>query len=357
MVDAGVHLAAPCGRGAAAAADVLGADLPVILGDAQSPLLAGERIFRLTADPFAEGWAVGRTTLRGAFIGRPDVPRRMSVVIDEGETGEDRGVEGDERALAGLRAALALPPSDAVAAIEGDAAPSGVDVEVEVLRRRPGEDLLPLVRAAIDPSRFASAFLRADARDLAAALDGLTNEELAGPAAVFVGTRQFDEAFVRGSRLGRRGDIIHLGEVAPDSAESLVYTRLVNSLYPGEQPAVDGLRGYMTGKAMTEALRGGASAEGLAARLTPLGPFSDGVVSGWSPAAPAAGSWRFFLYKGSFIPSGLLPGEEPNPGRFFPEGGAWSRVNTRNIGLCGPQKQFAGPAPECVPLPEDGDEN
>ena len=69
----------------------------------------------------------------------------------------------------------------------------------------------------------------------------------------------------------------------------------------------------------------------------PLGP-QDGLVSGWSPAAPAAGSWRFLLFKGSFIPGGLIPGRaRPTRAGYFAEGGAWSRVATGNVGLCGPQ--------------------
>ena len=35
----------------------------------------------------------------------------------------------------------------------------------------------------------------------------------------------------------------------------------------------------------------------------------------------------------SFIPSGLQPGAKPEAGRFFAEGGAWSRVATGNVGL------------------------
>ena len=75
-------------------------------------------------------------------------------------------------------------------------------------------------------------------------------------------------------------------------------------------------------------------------------------VSGWNPAAPAAGSWRFFLYKGSFIPSGLQPGAQPEAGRFFAEGGAWSRVATGNVGLCGPQLTVDGPPPPCTEPPK-----
>jgi hypothetical protein len=286
---------------------------------------------------------MGRALARGASTKRPDTPHRISMLVDEGDLNTDR-------AVAGLKAALALDPKVAETA---EHLPSGSvsDVEVEVLTRPAGAPLLPLVRAAINPRTHAAAFLRADPDDLAAALDQLANEELAGPAAVFVDSRHFDEAFYQGSKLGRRGDIVALGEIAPDSGESFGYTGLVQSLFPGEQPTMDGFKGYMVGKAIAQTLKKGAGS-GLAQRLKLLGFFSDGLASGWSPAAPDAGSWRFFAYKGSFIPSGLQPGEKPNPGRFFPGGGAWSRVVTANIGLCEPQMSFAGPPPKCVPRAE-----
>jgi len=153
--------------------------------------------------------------------------------------------------------------------------------------------------------------------------------------------------------MGRRGDVKIFGEVAPDSADSLLYTKLVFTIFPGEQPSVDGLRGFMAGKAIATVLdKGASSGSSLADHLRDLTLFSDGVVSGWSPAAPAAGSWRFLLYKGSFIPSGLQPGAKPEAGRYFAEGGAWSRVATGNVGLCGPQLSLDGAPPPCTALPK-----
>jgi len=97
---------------------------------------------------------------------------------------------------------------------------------------------------------------------------------------------------------------------------------------------------------------GGSSAGDLTAHLKLLNKFADGVVSGWSPAVPSAGSWRFFLFHGSFIPAGLQPGAAPEAGRFFAEGGAWSRVSTGNVGLCGPQLTYDGPPPACTTPPK-----
>jgi hypothetical protein len=196
-----------------------------------------------------------------------------------------------------------------------------------------------------------AAFLAADPAALAPAIDQLSESEIAGSSALLVASRGFDEAFLRSSKIGRRGDLKIFGEVAPDSGDSLLYTRLVSTIFPGEQSSVDGLRGYMAGKAIVAGLAGGSSAGALAEHLKVLNLFSDGVVSGWSPAAPSAGSWRFFLYKGSFIPAGLQPGAAPEAGRFFAEGGAWSRVATGNVGLCGPQLSVDGPPPPCNDAP------
>jgi len=116
----------------------------------------------------------------------------------------------------------------------------------------------------------------------------------------------------------------------------------------------------MAGKTILAALDKGSSTDSLVKNLTvlrllnsevPLGP-QDGLVSGWSPAAPAAGSWRFLLFKGSFVPGGLIPGRGADPGRYFAEGGAWSRVATGNVGLCGPQLSVDGPPPECTAVPK-----
>ena len=333
------RLAVPCGPTAAITAGILEQHMPVVVADGLAPPVAGDRIFRLSGDPYAEGWAAGRTIARGGFVGRPDSPRRMSVLVEADDPGRDRIV-------AGVKAALALDPAEAENA-EGARPKSTADVEVVVQTHERGTPLFPLVQEATNGDKYTATFLAADPAALGPALDQLSDREVAGAAALLVASRSFDEDFVRRSRVGRRGDVKIYSEVVPDSGESLVYTRLVSAIFPGEQPTVDGLRGYMAGKAIVAALEKGSSVDDLVDHLRVLTLFSDGVVSGWSPAAPPAGSWRFLLYKGSFIPAGLKPGGSPEPGRYFAEGGAWSRVATGNVGLCGPQRSVDGPPPPC----------
>jgi putative copper export protein/methionine-rich copper-binding protein CopC len=340
--DRDAKLAVPCGPTAAVTAGVQQKHMPVVVADALAPPVSGERVFRLAADPYAEGWAAGRTLARSGFIGRSEAPRRMAVLVEARDPAADRIV-------AGVKAALALDPAEAEK-VEGSRLASTADIEVVVQRHEAGTPLLPLVREAANGDRYASAFLAADPTALGAALDQLPDEEIAKASALSVASRGFDETFVRSSKIGRRGDVKVYGEVAPDSSESLLYTKLVKTIFPGEQPSIDGFRGYMAGKAVVTALEKGSSTGALVEHLKVLTLFSDGVVSGWSPAAPAAGSWRFFLYKGSFIPGGLQPGGSIEGGRFFAEGGAWSRVATGNVGLCGPQRSLDGPPPPCETL-------
>jgi len=344
--DTGADMAAPCGPTAGVTTAVLQQHRPVIVADGLAPPVAGPRVFRLAADPLAEGWAAGRTVARSGFVGRTDAPRRMAVLVESDDPAADRIV-------AGLKGALAIAPAEAARVEGGKPVASTADVEVVVLRHERGTPLAPLVVDAANGDRYVAALLAADPAALGPALDTLTDLQIASSSALLVASRGFDEAFLRSAKIGRRGDLKIFGEVTPDSAESLVYTKLVFTIFPGEQPSIDGLRGYMAGKAIATALdRGPASGDGLLEHLRDLTLFSDGVASGWSPAAPAAGSWRFFLYKGSFIPSGLQPGAKPEAGRFFAEGGAWSRVATGNVGLCGPQLAVDGPPPPCTAPPK-----
>jgi putative copper export protein len=340
--DKAARAAVPCGPTAGVTAGIQQQRVPVIVADALAPPVSGERVFRLSGDPYAEGWAAGRTLARSGFVGRPDGPRRMFVLVEANDPGADRIV-------AGAKAALALDPAEAEK-VEGSRAKSTADVEVVVERHEPGTPLFPQVQEAAKGDKYSAAFLAAEPATLGPALDQLNDVEIVSTPALSAASRSFDETFLRSSKIGRRGDVKVYGEVAPDSSDALLYTKLVKTIFPGEQPTIDGLRGYMAGKALVTALEKGSSVDSLVEHLKVLTLFGDGVASGWSPAAPAAGSWRFFLYKGSFIPGGLKPGDKPEAGRFFAEGGAWSRVATGNVGLCGPQRSVDGPPPPCEAL-------
>src|SRR5207245_1151065 len=173
----------------------------------------------------------------------------------------------------GVKAALALDPAEA-AKVEGTRSPGTADVEVVVQTHAPGTPLAPLVVEAANGDKHVATFLAADPAALGPALDTLSDLQIGGASALLVASRGFDEAFLRSSKIGRRGDVKIFGEVAPDSGESLLYTKLVFTIFPGEQPSIDGLRGYMAGKAIATVLDKGASAGALAEHLKLLTLFS-----------------------------------------------------------------------------------
>ena len=137
-------------------------------------------------------------------------------------------------------------------------------------RHEPGTPLFPVVQEAVNGDRYTATFLAAEPVALGAALDQLSDIEIVSNAALLVASRSFDETFLRSSKIGRRGDVKVYGEVAPDSGDSLLYTRLVSTIFPGEQATVDGLRGFMAGKAITAGLDKGTSTDGLVEHLKVL---------------------------------------------------------------------------------------
>ena len=205
--DRDAELAVPCGPTAAVTAGVLSRHMPVVVADALAPPVNGERVFRLSGDPYAEGWAAGRTVARTVFPGRPDAPRQISVVVEGDDPGRGRIVDG-------LRAALALDPALA-AEVEGTKPPPTADVEVVVRTHEPGTPLFPVVQEAVIGDRYTASFLAAEPVALAAALDSLSDREIVSNPALLVASRSFDENFLRGSKIGRRGDVRVYGEVAP----------------------------------------------------------------------------------------------------------------------------------------------
>ena len=153
--DTGADLAVPCGTTAAVTAAILQKHMPVVVADALAPPVAGDRVYRLSGDPYAEGWAAGRTVAHSTALTEPSVPRRVDVLVEDDDPGADR-------IIAGLKAALALDPAAAAKVEEGAKAPSAADVEVVVQRHKPGTPLAPLVAEAADAKKYVASFLAAD---------------------------------------------------------------------------------------------------------------------------------------------------------------------------------------------------
>ncbi|HEV7536940.1 MAG TPA: copper resistance protein CopC, partial [Acidimicrobiia bacterium] len=161
--DSGAALAVPCGTTAAVTAAILSKHMPVVVADALAPPVNGDRIYRLSGDPYAEGWAAGRTVAKGAVVARPDAPRRVSVLVE----GDDPGAG---RMVAGLKAALALDPVEAEK-VEGLKSTKTADVGVDVLTHQPGSPLFPLVAEAANGDKYVSSLLAATPFSLGPAID------------------------------------------------------------------------------------------------------------------------------------------------------------------------------------------
>ena len=156
------------------------------------------------------------------------------------------------------------------------------------------------------------------------------------PAVVFASERALSERLVATSgTLGRIGAIQGAVGVAPDSTTAQVYAQALPALYPGEKPSLDGLRGYVTGLALTEGVADGIEPEQMAARLETPPLFADALASPWRTDAPATGSQQFSVFKGTFLPSNLIPtsvaGGQSYNGTFFVDGD-WSRLTQEPLG-------------------------
>jgi putative copper export protein/methionine-rich copper-binding protein CopC/ABC-type branched-subunit amino acid transport system substrate-binding protein len=308
--DDPIGLVAPCGPAAGAAvAEAAEAGLPSIVADPAVPQVAGDRIFRLAADPYAEGFATGD------FIRTTVVPSAASRIVRAVATGTPDG----ERRIAGLRAGLAR---------------TRLRVEVVPEARLPSDP--DGLRALIDRTSAAAVLLDGDPADLAARLAALGRGELGfAPAPVLAASPVLSERFVSDSGgIGRIGAVQGAVEVMADSATAAAYARALPRVFPGEQPALDGLRGYVAGLALAEGLKGGTGRADLAAALVAPAPFTDAIVTPWRDDAPAAGNQRFAVVKGTFLPPTLIPassGGDTYAGTWFPDG-AWSRLTNAPLG-------------------------
>ena len=200
--------------------------MPVVVADALAPPVNGERIFRLSADPLRR--RLGGQSHHGPHrVHRP--PRRPPEGLGRRRGRRSRPRTGSWTAC---RPALALDPALAAEA-EGTIRRHTADVEVVVQTHEPGTPLFPIVQEAVIGDRYTASFLAAEPVALAGALDSLSDREIVSNPALLVASRSFDENFLRSSKIGRRGDVRVYGEVAPDTGDSLLYTKLVLVDLPG----------------------------------------------------------------------------------------------------------------------------
>lgn len=326
----GVASAGTCGGGGSEAVEAMAdADIPVVVGDPAVDPTETPGVFRLVADPFAQGLALGQL-IRGRVqpAGVAQEPVVRALVADD--------LQG-RRLLAGLR--LGMTPE---AAPKGFADPSARAVP-EVVQLEPGSlaDLDEGALTRVIDARKTTALVvdlpNAGGADVAA-IEGLGRAKgdkiLTAP--ILMSERVLSETVVRASgALGHLGAVQGVSEVSTSSTDAVLYRMAVPQLFRGELASLDGLRGYAAGRAIAEALKSGTASKNILAYLRSPGVFSSALLAPWSQRLPGLGSTAVVPLQPQFLAPTLIPGSaggERQDDSYFPEGN-WNVTSTAPLGL------------------------
>ena len=302
--------------------------MPSVVGDPGVDPTAAEDVFRLAADPFAQGVAFGQLVRNRILAsGEPGV-RTVRALLGKDLQGR--------RLLAGLRAGLR-----ASSAVRGSPATPGPRPSLRLLE--PGS-LARLSRgelAALVDRLSTTALIvdgpgqgGADAR--AIALLGVARGADLAPAPLLFSERVLSETLVLSAgALGRIGAVQGVSEVATNTADGALYQAAVPLLFRGDLASVDGLRGYATGLALRDALRSGTDAGQIVARLRDPRVFTNALLAPWSPREPGAGSPNVVALQPQFLSPTLVPtsiGGESKASVYFPQG-SWTVTSGVPLGV------------------------
>jgi hypothetical protein len=283
--------------------------LPALVADPAVPVVVRPRLWRLAGDPVAEGEAIGTYVDREGLALAGRRPRHVIALIG------GRPTQATLERITALRAALgrAHVALRVVSVGRSDAA---------AIRAFDGRHALAVV-------------LDGDARDLAHALSAAGRDRALVPPALIATSPLLDEDFqVAAGTLGREGAIRSPAEVSPDSRDALSYAAAVTAIFPGDRPSIAGLRGFVAGLALAEALRDGPQPERIAARLRRPRRFTDALDAPWRADAPERGSVLFGFLAPRFLPANLIPlsaGGEQFTGGWFADG-TWTRTTAEVYG-------------------------
>ncbi|MFL5822351.1 MAG: copper resistance protein CopC [Solirubrobacteraceae bacterium] len=309
----------PCGAGAeSAVGEVSRAGIPSLAGDPATEPVAARRVFRLAADPYADGMAIAQAIRTEVLPVSTRTARTVAVVA----AGDEQG----QRRLAGLRAGLAaLHPALRVHLVPEHRLLSDGPSALMGLLDRLHTTALVLDGTDAQASGLAAAIRRLPAR-----------RAVFEPAPVFASERLLSEGLIEGTGdAGEVGVVQGTSGVEVDSRDGLTLSQALPALFPGMQASLESLRGYVTGLALDYALANGTSAQAMAARLRRPAPFTDAIAEPWRSNAPADGSSELSVLEPKFLTTTLLPvssGGEAYSGLYFPEG-AWERPVTNLFGL------------------------
>ncbi len=329
LAEGPVASAGSCGTGGVAAVDaVAAAGVPSVVGDpAVDPTAAGD-VFRLAADPFAQGVAFGQLVRnRILAAGEPGV---RTVRADVGADLQSR------RLLAGLRLGLR-----ASSAAKGAPATPGPEPRLELVTPGALAKLsLDALERLLDRRRTTALVLDApagggvDARAIARL--GVDRGARLAPAPLLFSERVLSETYIRtAAALGRIGAIQGVSEVATNTADAELYKTAVPLLFRGDIASVDGLRGYVTGLALRDALRSGTDRGAIVAHLRAPRVFTNALLAPWATRQPGAGSQFAVALQPQFLSPTLVPtsfGGEAKDTEYFPQG-SWTVTSGVPLGV------------------------
>lgn len=308
----------PCGAGAEPAiTEASRAGVPTIAGDPATNDVPGSRVFRLAADPYADGVAIAQTIKADVLPVSSRTAHTVKVLIAGDEQGQRR-LAGFRSALAKIRPALHIQPVNYATLTH-----AGPQQLLSILDRN------QTVALVVDvPDTQAPALARAIGR-----LPAL--QATFKPAPIIASERVLSESFVEAAGdAGRIGVVQGTSTVAVDSRDGLLLSQALPALFPGQSASLEGLNGYVTGLALDYGLANGTSPATVAARLTRPAPFTDAIAEPWLSDAPAVGSQRLTVLDPTFLTTTLLPvssGGEAYSGEYFPNG-AWERPTSEVFG-------------------------
>jgi putative copper export protein len=318
-----------CGTGAVAAVEAASrAGIPSVVGDpAVDPTQAAD-VYRLAADPFAQGMAFGQLVRnRIVAAGHPGV-RTVRAAL-----GRDLQ---SRRLLAGLRVGLRASSQVGDVPVARGPAPRLVVLAPGALARLSADaltrvlDLRRTTALIVDGPAAGGADARSVARLGARRSADIT------PAPLLFSERVLSETLVLSAgALGRIGAVQGISEVATNTTDAELYKAAVPLLFRGDVASLDGLRGYVTGLALTDALRSGTGARSILANLRDPRVFSNALLAPWSPSEPGAGSPNAVALQPQFLSPTLVPsaiGGEAKDTEYFPQG-SWTVTSRAPLGI------------------------
>ncbi len=318
-----------CGTGAVAAVEAASrAGVPSVAGDPAVDPTAAQDVFRLAADPYVQGLAFGQL-----------VRNRILVAGEPGVRTVRAAVAGDlqsRRLLDGVRVGLRRS-----SAVKGAPATPGPEPRLVVLRPGALAGLsLDRLERLIDRRQTTALVVDgpgaagADARAIARL--GVDRGAMLAPAPLLFSERVLSEPYILSAgALGRIGAMQGVSEVATNTADAELYKSAVPLLFRGDLASVDGLRGYVAGLALRDALRDGTGAAQIVANLRKPRVFTNALLAPWSPARPGAGSPFVVALQPQFLSPTLIPtqfGGQAKESEYFPQG-SWTVTSAVPLGL------------------------